>query len=159
MNSKIRLATEKDMPEVLNLIKELAQFEMEPEAVEVTVEELIKDGFNDDPQFICFVAEINNKIDGMALAYLRYSTWKGVVLHLEDLIIKKESRGLGLGTKLLDKVVKYAHEIAVKRVCWEVLDWNKPAIDFYNKKGANIKKGWRVVHLDEQGIKNYIANI
>ena len=159
MNSKIRLATEKDMPEVLNLIKELAQFEMEPEAVEVTVEELIKDGFNDDPQFICFVAEINNKIDGMALAYLRYSTWKGVVLHLEDLIIKKESRGLGLGTKLLDKVVKYAHEIAVKRVCWEVLDWNKPAIDFYNKKGANIKKGWRVVHLDKQGIKNYIANI
>ncbi len=159
MNSKIRLATEKDMPEVLNLIKELAQFEMEPEAVEVTVEELIKDGFSEEPQFICFVAEINNKIDGMALAYLRYSTWKGVVLHLEDLIIKKESRGLGLGTKLLDKVVKYAHEIAVKRVCWEVLDWNKPAIDFYNKKGANIKKGWRVVHLDEQGIKNYIANI
>ena len=159
MNSKIRLATEKDMPEVLNLIKELAQFEMEPEAVEVTVEELIKDGFSEEPQFICFVAEINNKVDGMALAYLRYSTWKGVVLHLEDLIIKKESRGLGLGTKLLDKVVKYAHEIGVKRVCWEVLDWNKPAIDFYNKKGANIKKGWRVVHLDEQGIKNYIANI
>lgn len=159
MNSKIRLATEKDMPEVLNLIRELAQFEMEPEAVEVTVEELIKDGFNDDPQFICFVAEINNKIDGMALAYLRYSTWKGIVLHLEDLIIKKESRGLGLGTKLLDKVVKYAHEIGVKRICWEVLDWNKPAIDFYNKKGAYIKKDWRVVHLDEKGIKNYIAKI
>lgn len=159
MNSKIRLATEKDMPEVLNLIKELAQFEMEPEAVEVTVEELIKDGFSEEPQFICFVAEINNKVDGMALAYLRYSTWKGVVLHLEDLIIKKESRGLGLGTKLLDKIVRYSHEIGVKRVCWEVLDWNKPAIDFYNKKGANIKKGWRVVHLDEQGIKNYIANI
>ena len=159
MNSKIRLATEKDMPEVLNLIKELAQFEMEPEAVEVTVEELIKDGFSEEPQFICFVAEISNKIEGMALVYKRYSTWKGIVLHLEDLIIKQESRGLGLGTKLLDKIVRYSHEIGVKRVCWEVLDWNKPAIDFYNKKGAYIKKGWRVVHLDEQGIKNYIAKI
>ena len=159
MNSKIRLATEKDMPEVLNLIKELAQFEMEPEAVEVTVEELIKDGFSEEPQFICFVAEISNKIEGMALVYKRYSTWKGIVLHLEDLIIKQESRGLGLGTKLLDKVVKYGHEIGVKRVCWEVLDWNKPAIDFYNKKGAYIKKGWRVVHLDKHGIKNYIAKI
>ena len=159
MSLKIRQVTKQDMPEVLNLIKELAYFEKELNAVEVTVEELIKDGFNDDPQFICFVAEINNKIDGMALAYLRYSTWKGVVLHLEDLIIKKESRGLGLGTKLLDKVVKYAHEIGVKRICWEVLDWNKPAIDFYNKKGAYIKKDWRVVHLDEKGIKNYIAKI
>ena len=159
MNSKIRLATEKDMPEVLNLIKELAQFEMEPEAVEVTVEELIKDGFSEEPQFICFVAEISNKIEGMALVYKRYSTWKGIVLHLEDLIIKQESRGLGLGTKLLDKIVRYSHEIGVKRVCWEVLDWNKHAIDFYNKKGAYIKKGWRVVHLDEQGIKNYIAKI
>ena len=159
MNSRIRLATKKDMPKVLNLIKELAQFEMEPEAVEVTVQELIKDGFKDNPEFVCFVAEINNKIEGMALAYLRYSTWKGIVLHLEDLIIKQESRGSGLCTSLLDKVVKYGHEIGVKRISWEVLDWNKPAIDFYNKKGAYIKKGWRVVHLDEYGIKNYIAKI
>lgn len=147
------------MPKVLNLIKELAQFEKEPEAVEVTVEELIKDGFKDNPEFICFVAEIDNEIEGMALAYLRYSTWKGTVLHLEDLIIKQKSRGSGIGTSLLDKVVKYGHEIGVKRVSWEVLNWNKPAIDFYNKKGAYIKKGWRVVHLDEHGIKNYIAKI
>ncbi len=159
MDIKIRLATKKDLPDVLNLIKELAIFEKEPDAVEVTVEELEKDGFANNPEFICFVAEIDNIINGMALAYKRYSTWKGVILHLEDLIVKKESRGLGIGTKLLDRIVVYGHEIGVKRISWEVLDWNTPAIDFYNKKGANIKEDWRVVHLDQQGMKEYIAKL
>jgi len=95
----------------------------------------------------------------MALVYKRYSTWKGIVLHLEDLIVNKEKRGLQIGTKLLDRVVEYADELDVKRVVWEVLDWNQPAIDFYNKKGAKMMDDWRVIHLDEQGIKNYISKI
>ncbi len=159
MSITIRLATKKDMPDVLKLIKELAYFEKEPNAVDVTVDELQKDGFAGYPEFICFVAEINNNIEGMALAYKRYSTWKGVILHLEDLIVKKESRGLGIGTKLLDRIVLYGNKIGVKRISWEVLDWNKSAIDFYNKKGAHIKKDWRVVHLDQKGIKEYISKL
>jgi len=159
MNINIRLATKSDMPEVLNLIKELATFEKEPNAVEVTVDELQEDGFSDSPEFICLVAEMNKKIQGMALAYKRYSTWKGKVLHLEDLIVKRESRGMQIGTRLLDEIVKYAFKTGVKRISWEVLDWNQPAIEFYNKKGAKIKEDWRVVHLDEKGIKNYISKL
>ncbi len=159
MQVTIRLATKNDMKDVLDLIKELAHFEKEPNEVEVTVEELIKDGFNNNPEFICFVAEMNNNIEGMALAYKRYSTWKGVILHLEDLIVKQDSRGSGIGTQLLDRIVMYGNEIGVKRICWEVLDWNKPAIEFYNKKGAYIKEDWRVVHLDQKGIKAYISKL
>lgn len=159
MQVTIRLATKNDMKDVLELIKELAHFEKEPNEVEVTAEELIKDGFNNNPEFICFVAEMNNNIEGMALAYKRYSTWKGVILHLEDLIVKQESRGYGIGTQLLDRIVMYGNEIGVKRICWEVLEWNKPAIEFYNKKGAYIKEDWRVVHLDQKGIKAYISKL
>lgn len=159
MNTIIRFATQDDMPKVLELIKELAIFEKEPDAVEVTVDELIKNGFGNQPEFTCFVAENNNEIQGIALVYKRFSTWKGVNLHLEDLIVKQDKRGSGIGSKLLDRVIEYASELKVKRVSWEVLDWNQPAIDFYNKKGAFIKDDWRVVHLDEQGIKNYLQNI
>ena len=159
MNTAIRFASKDDMPKVLNLIKELAHFEREPDAVEVTVEELIKNGFGENPEFTCFVAETNNSIEGIALVYKRFSTWKGVTLHLEDLIVSQKMRGRGIGTKLLDRVILYASELEVKRVTWEVLDWNTPAIDFYEKKGASIKKEWRVVHLDENGIKYYINKL
>lgn len=159
MDISIRLATKKDMPEVLDLIKELAIFEREPNAVEMTVEELTKCGFGDQPEFTCYVAEIDSQIEGMALFYKRFSTWKGVVLHLEDLIVRKDKRGMGIGEKLLDTVVQYGNEIGVKRLVWEVLDWNQPAIDFYNKKGAKMMDDWRVIHLDKQGIENYISKI
>lgn len=159
MNFNIREAHEKDMPQMLNLIKELAIFEKEPNAVDVTVADLLKDGFGKHPAFRCFVAEINNTIEGIALVYKRYSTWKGVVLHLEDLIVNPKMRGLGLGTALLDEVVKYSHDLGVKRISWEVLDWNERAIAFYKKKGAKILSDWKVVQLDEQGIKNYISKI
>ncbi len=146
-------------PKVLELIKELAHFEREPDAVEVTVEELTLNGFGENPEFTCFVAEMENSIVGIALVYKRFSTWKGVTLHLEDLIVSQKMRGQGIGSKLLDRVILYASELKVKRVTWEVLDWNKPAIDFYEKRGATIKKEWRVVHLDENGIKNYIDKL
>ena len=94
----------------------------------------------------------------MALVYKRYSTWKGEVLHLEDLIVSQSQRGKNLGTKLLDKVVAYGKSLGVKRISWEVLDWNEPAITFYETKGANVMRDWDVVHLDEKGIDNYLKN-
>ena len=154
-----RLAQKKDMPRVLELINELAVFENEPDAVEVTLEDLERHGFGSDPKFTCFVIEVENKVEGLALVYPRYSTWKGEVLHLEDLIVNKKQRGKGLGTKLLDTVVKFGHEKGLKRIGWEVLDWNEPAIKFYESKGANVMRDWNVVQLDEKGIKGYLNNI
>ncbi|MFC0603687.1 GNAT family N-acetyltransferase [Winogradskyella pulchriflava] len=154
-----RLATKKDMPRVLELINELAVFEKEPEAVEVTVDDLVHNGFGEHPKFTCFVIEVDNLIEGIALVYNRYSTWKGEVLHLEDLIVSKSQRGKGLGTILLDEVVKHGKNLGVKRISWEVLDWNEPAIKFYESKGANVMRDWDVVQLDEKGIENYLNNL
>lgn len=159
MDVSIRLAKKEDMPAVLNLIKQLAIFEKEPGAVEVTLEELSRDGFSDYPAFKCFIAEQKNAILGMALVYLRYSTWKGKALHLEDLIVDAEQRGQGVGSLLLDEVIKYGHKLGVKRIGWEVLDWNEPAIAFYEQKGATILRDWDVVQLDEQGIKTYLSKL
>ena len=159
MTFTIRNAKKSDMPQVLALIKELAVFEKEPDAVEVTISDLEIDGFSKNPSFHCFVAEVHGKIEGMALVYNRYSTWKGKALHLEDLIVSDVMRGSGIGSALLDEVVKYGHHLGVKRITWEVLDWNEPAIVFYEKKGANIMRDWNVVHLNEQAIKNYISRL
>jgi len=159
MNFKIRKAKKEDMYQVLNLIKALAVFEKEPDAVEITEIYLQEKGFGEHPSFQCFVAEKDKSIEGIALVYTRFSTWKGEVLHLEDLIVNQKMRGQGLGEALLNEVVKYGHTLGVKRICWEVLDWNTPAIDFYEKKGANVMRDWNVVQLDEQGIKNYLSKL
>jgi len=159
MEFTIRNAKKSDMQQVHALIKELAIFEKEPDAVEVTIKDLKEDGFGKQPQFHCFVAEVNSKIEGIALIYNRYSTWKGRAIHLEDLIVSKAMRGKGLGSKLLDEVIKYGHKLGVKRINWEVLDWNEPAIAFYEKNGANVMRDWNVVQLSEVGIKNYILKL
>ena len=159
MNFKIRPATKSDMHRALDLIKELAVFEKEEDAVEVTVEDLQDHGFGEQPAFKCFVAELNDNVEGIALVYNRYSTWKGKILHLEDLVVSEKMRGLGAGTALLNEVVKYGHQMGAKRINWEVIDWNEKAINLYEKKGAKVLRDWDVVHLNEQGIKNYIANL
>ena len=159
MNFDIREARAGDMPRVLELIKELAVFEKEPDAVEVKSEDLEQHGFGDNKLFQCFVAEVDGQVEGMALVYPRYSTWKGPVVHLEDLIIDKKMRGSGLGTALLDQVVKYSYELGVKRISWEVLDWNEPAISFYEAKGAKVLRDWDVVQLDEKGMKAFLEKI
>lgn len=151
----IREATITDMKSVLTLINELAIFEKEPDAVEVTEAYLINAGFGDHPEFKCFVAEVSNEIIGMALVFTRFSTWKGTVLHLEDLIVNQNFRGQGIGAALLDTVVNYGKQLGVKRISWEVLDWNTDAITFYQQRGAHILDTWRVVHLNENGINNY----
>lgn len=159
MNYHIRKAKPTDLQHILDLIVELAVFEKEPDAVEVTVDELMNSGFGVRPDFTCFVAEINTKIVGIALVYTRFSTWKGRVLHLEDLIVSEVMRGQGIGSALLDQVVRFADKLKVKRISWEVLDWNTPAIEFYEAKGADVKRDWDVVHLNEEGIKNYLSKL
>ena len=155
----IRDAQAEDMSQVLQLIQELASFEKEEHAVEVSTEELVNDGFGNRKLFHCFVAETDATIVGAALVYPRYSTWKGSIIHLEDLIVTERMRGSGLGTALLNEVVKYGHSLGVKRINWEVIDWNEPAIAFYESKGAKVMRDWDVVQLDEKGIKNYLENI
>lgn len=147
------------MPAVLELIKELAAFENEPDAVDISVETLEKEGFGENPLFYCFVAEVNDKIEGMALTYNRFSTWKGRTLHLEDLIVREEKRGTGLGNALYQQVIKFAQEQGLKRVEWVVLDWNQHAIDFYERSGANVLKDWYTVQMDEDGITQFIERI
>ena len=159
MNYHVRKAVTSDMKQVLNLITELAIFEKEPNAVEITEADLIAKGFGENPEFDCFVAESDQKVIGIALVYTRFSTWKGTVLHLEDLIVSESTRGHGVGSALLDQVIIYGNKKGVKRICWEVIDWNTPAIDFYETKGARVMRDWNVVQLDAQGIKNYISKL
>lgn len=156
MTTIIRDARKEDMPAVLELIKELAAFEKEPDAVITTVDTLEKEGFGEHPLFHVFVAEVDGKIEGMALVYYRFSTWKGRTLHLEDLIVREEKRGTGLGNALYKKVIEYAKSQGLKRVEWVVLDWNQHAIDFYERSGANILKDWYTVQMDENGITKYV---
>ena len=152
----IRKATEKDMPFVLELIQELATFEKEPNAVVVTVADLVRDGFSEHPLFHCYVAEKENTIIGMALFYYRYSTWKGKTIHLEDLIVKADQRGSGAGFALYKEIIKQGKKDKVRRIEWNVLDWNTPAIDFYEKSGAKVLDDWRVVQMDESGIERFL---
>lgn len=156
MQFTIRNARKEDMSEVLRLIHELADYEHELHEVETTVADLERDGFGSDPAFHCFVAETDGEIMGIAITFWRYSTWKGKALHLEDLIVTEKARGSGLGNALLKEVVKYGHQHGVKRVQWEVLDWNESAIKFYEKKGAIILRDWDVVHLKEDAIQKFV---
>jgi GNAT superfamily N-acetyltransferase len=122
----------------------------------VTVNDLERDGFGVKPLFHTFIAEENDEIVGMALYYYRYSTWKGKTIHLEDLIVKEEKRGVGLGFKLYSEVIAQGKYDGVRRIEWNVLDWNTPAIDFYKKSGAKIYKDWLVAQMDEKGINTFL---
>ena len=154
----IRKGKIEDMSSVLDLIKELATFEKEPNAVVVTVADLERDGFGESPLFYTFIAEENNEIVGMALYYYRYSTWKGRTIHLEDLIVKEKMRGSGLGFELYKAVIAQGKFDGVRRIEWNVLDWNTPAIEFYEKSGAKVFKDWLVAQMDEKGINAFLEN-
>jgi GNAT superfamily N-acetyltransferase len=153
----IRKANKEDMKSVLDLIQELATFEKEPEAVVIKEADLIRDGFSENPLFQCFVAEEeNNSIIGIALYYYRYSTWKGKTIHLEDLIVKENKRGTGAGFALYSEIIAQGKRDNVRRIEWNVLDWNMPAIDFYTKTGAKLLDDWRVVQMDENGMDSFL---
>jgi len=155
----IREGTINDMPAVLGLIKELATFEKEPEAVVVTVDELVRDGFGDIPLFHTFVAEAGGEVIAMALFYYRYSTWKGRTIHLEDLIVKEDKRGTGAGSALYKQVIKFAKAQGVRRVEWVVLNWNSNAIEFYELSGAAILQDWLTVQMNEEGITKFTLDL
>jgi GNAT superfamily N-acetyltransferase len=154
----IRKGSPEDMEAVLGLIQELADFEKEPNAVLVTVDDLIRDGFGQVPLFHVFVAEIEKQIVGIAFYYYRYSTWKGKTIHLEDLVVKDKMRGTGLGYALYSEIIKQAKKDKVRRIDWNVLDWNTSAIEFYEKSGAKILHDWKVAQMDEEGINYFIDN-
>jgi len=142
MSIEIRIGIRADIEQALNLVRELAAYEKAPDEVEVTVEEMTEWGFGADKQFDFFVAIENNVIVGIALYYFKYSTWKGKCLFLEDIIVTESERGKGIGKLLFDKVVEVSKEMKVRRMEWQVLNWNTPAIEFYKKYNANLDGEW-----------------
>lgn len=141
-NPIIRKAEKKDCEQMMQLIKELAVYEKAPDEVTVSMEHFIESGFGENPVWGSFVAELDGKIVGMSLFYVRYSTWKGQRLYLEDLIVTEEFRGKGLGKILFDKTIEYGKKKGYSGMLWQVLDWNEPAINFYKKYNAKFDGEW-----------------
>ena len=156
----IRKANSSDVKDIIRLLVELAVYEKEPDAVKVTEEELIRDGFGSNPRYECLLAEFNSEVVGLAFFTPRYSTWVGDTLHLEDLVVTEKMRGKGIGTLLYREFLLEAKHRGVNRVEWSVLDWNKTAIDFYKKTGAIVDglKQWKIVRMDKQIIDKYLSS-
>jgi len=142
MSVNLRFATTTDCPRLLELIMELAVYERAPEEVTVTLSEFEAAGFGEEPVWKAFVAEENDVIVGFALYYIRYSTWKGSRLYLEDFIVTESQRGKGTGKLLFDRVIRETAEKGYSGMVWQVLDWNEPAINFYNKYSSKLESGW-----------------
>jgi len=138
----IRRAELKDAEAMMALIHELALFEKEPDEVTVTLDHFIESGFGPNPVWWAFVAEENGIIPGFALYYIRYSTWKGQAMYLEDILITNEMRGKGIGKLLFDQLIEEARQRKFNRIIWQVLDWNEPAINFYKKYNAEFDDTW-----------------
>ncbi|PZR22731.1 MAG: GNAT family N-acetyltransferase [Citrobacter freundii] len=138
----IRRAVKEDCPRLLELINELAVYEKAPEEVTVTFDHFVESGFGKQPVWWAFVAEVDGTVQGFALYYIRYSTWKGQRLYLEDLIVTEEMRGKGLGKLLFDRLIEETKEKGFSGMVWQVLDWNEPAINFYKKYNASFDGGW-----------------
>lgn len=147
-NLIIRQAITEDCPAMLDLIKELAAYEKAPEEVTVTLEEFVDAGFGSQPVWGAFVAELENKIVGLSLYYVRYSTWKGQRLYLEDLIVTEKLRGKGIGKSLFDKTLDYAKSKKYKGMVFQVLNWNEPAINFYKKYETKFDDEWINVSIE-----------
>lgn len=148
MSATLRKGTEADLPQILELIKELALFEKAPEQVVNTVDKMRQDGFSEQPVYWFFVAEHEGKIIGTAIYYLRYSTWKGVRLYLEDLIVTEKARGIGAGKMLFEACIEEGKEKGYSGMVWQVLDWNTPALDFYKSYGSDLDGEWVNGSLD-----------
>ena len=142
MTTHIRKGTRADLPAVLDLIKELAEYEKALDEVSISLEELEVDGFGTHPEYWFLVAEIDDEIVGISFYYIRYSTWKGRFLYLEDLVVNEAYRRKGVGAALFEETIRIAQEIEVNGMTWQVLDWNTPAIDFYKKYNAELDDGW-----------------
>jgi len=151
----IRIGTSNDIPRVLELVRELAVFEKAPTEVEVSVNEMTNWGFGKDKLFEFFVLEKENVIIGIAIYYYKYSTWKGKCLFLEDIIVTESERKNGYGKLLFNEVVKVAKAQKVRRMEWQVLDWNKPAIEFYKKYNSHLDREWINCKLDFKQLQTF----
>ena len=152
---EIRVAVKADCPRLLELINELALFEKAPLEVTVTLQEFEAAGFGEKPVWKAYVAETEGVIAGFALYYIRYSTWKGCRLYLEDLIITESMRGKGLGKLLFERLIEETRDLGMSGMVWQVLDWNEPAINFYKKYGAATEPGWLNASLSREQILNF----
>jgi GNAT superfamily N-acetyltransferase len=150
----LRVAVKEDCPRLLELVKELALFEKAPEEVTVTLQEFEDAGFGNKPVWKAFVAEADGFIIGFGMYYIRYSTWKGRRLYLEDLIVTEEWRGKGIGKILFERLIAETRELGLSGMVWQVLDWNEPAIKFYRKYNAAIEAGWLNAALSKEQILN-----
>jgi GNAT superfamily N-acetyltransferase len=154
MQMTIRPASPTDVATILNFIRALAAYEREPDAVIATHEDLLRDGFGDNPYFSCLIAEYGGAPAGFAFYFFDYSTWLGRPgLYLEDIFVYPEFRGLGIGKALLQRVAAIAVEKGCARMKWEVLDWNTPAIEFYSAMGAEFLDTWRNVRLSGEALR------
>lgn len=142
MSITIRRAVREDCSRLMELVRELATYEKAPEEVTVTLEHFTESGFGPNPVWWAFVAEENNVILGFALYYIRYSTWKGQRMYLEDILVTENARGRGIGSMLMDRLIAEARERKFTGMMWQVLDWNEPAINFYKKYQAKLDGEW-----------------
>ena len=154
MKTLIREGLKEDLPKVLELINELADYEKALEEVTITLDDLENDGFGDTSHFSFLVAEHNKTIIGLSFYFIRYSTWKGEFLYLEDFIVKEEFRNQGIGSLLFEATINVCKTESLNGMIWQVLDWNTPAINFYKKYGARISTDWYNGTLSKQQINN-----
>lgn len=161
MSFIIRKGDEKDVPGIMKLVRELAEFERAPEQVVNSEKILLQDGFGKESVYKVFIAEAadTNEVIGMALYYTAYSTWKGKILFLDDLVVTESYRKFGIGRKLMNEFLKAAKEEGVNQIRWQVLDWNKPAIEFYKTLNADFDAEWITVKMSKEQISNYVASI
>ncbi len=155
----IREARKQDCTRLLELINELAAYERAPQEVTVTLREFEDAGFGESPLWKAFVAEVNGTIQGFALYYIRYSTWKGCRLYLEDFIVTEAFRCRGIGKMLFDRIILEAKEKGFNGISWQVLDWNHPAISFYNKYGAATESEWLNASLSKEQVASLATSI
>lgn len=153
MDINIRVAEKKDCLRLLELIHELAVYEKAPEEVTVSMEEFQDSGFGKNPVWKAFVAEENGIIQGFGLYYIRYSTWKGCRMYLEDLLVTEKMRGKGIGKLIFNRLIEEAIEKEFKGMTWQVLDWNEPAINFYKKYNSDFDSGWLNASLSKDQLK------
>lgn len=142
MNINIRRAVKEDCPRILELVKELAEYERAPQEVTVTLEHFEESGFGKDPVWWAFVAEADGVVQGFALYYIRFSTWKGQRMYLEDFLVTEKMRGTGIGKLLFDQLIVEAKTRNLNGIQWQVLEWNEPAINFYKKYKASFDAEW-----------------
>ncbi len=151
----IRRAVREDCPRLLELVRELAEYEKAPNEVTVTLDHFMESGFGEKPVWWAFVATVpspgqpdDRLIAGFALYYVRYSTWKGQTMYLEDILVTEHMRGKGIGQQLFDRLLEEAREKGFRRITWQVLDWNEPAINFYRRQGARMDPEWLNATID-----------